>query len=121
MGEKKGFLNFLKLDSLFDHLTAFIEAKVEIYKIEFREEASGVLSKLIVSLLLFCLCWFFVMFLSIAIGFYIGTLLDNTFQGFLIIAGFYFLLFILLLLLRNKIGLKELLENKMSHWFKPGE
>lgn len=119
MGEKKGFLNFLKLDSLLDHLTAFIEAKVEYYKIEFREEAAGILSKVIVSLILFCLCWFFIMFLSIALGFYLGIILENVFHGFLIIAGFYLLAFLLLLVLRDKIGLKEFFEEKLSHLFKP--
>lgn len=116
MRERKGFLNFLGVDSLLDHLTAFIEAKIEIYKIEFREEASGALSKLMVGLVLFCLGWFFIMFLSIAAGYYLGTLLENLFLGFLIISGFYLLLFVVIYLLRDTIGLREFFEKKLNRW-----
>lgn len=119
MGEKKGLFNFLKLDSLFDHLTGYIDSKIELVKVEIREEAAGLISRVIVGFLLFFLAWFFVMFLSIAGGFYFGTLLNDTYLGFLVVAGIYFLLFLLLFLLRDHIGIKEFFEKKSGEWIKP--
>ena len=116
MGEKKGFMSFFKLDSLFDHLTAFIESKVDIYKMELRDEASKALSKLMVGVLLFSLGWFFIMFLSIATGYYFGTLLGSFFLGFLIISGIYLLFFLVVFLLKKQLGLKEFFDKQIEKW-----
>ncbi|MBL6449683.1 phage holin family protein [Fulvivirga sp. 29W222] len=109
-------MSFFKLDSLFEHLAAFIESKIDIYKIELREEASKALSKLMVGLLLFSLGFFFIMFLSMAAGYYFSALLGSFFYGFLIISGIYLLLFTLIFLLKEKLGLKEFFDKQIDSW-----
>lgn len=117
--DKKGFFNFLGVDNLLDHLTGFIEAKVEIYKIEFREEAVGGLSKLLVGLLLFSFGWLFILFLSMAGGFYLGKVLGNDFLGFLIISGCYLLLFVVIFFFKDQLGLERFFRKKLAQWIKP--
>ena len=109
-------MSFFKLDSLLDHLTAFIESKVDVYKIELREEASKALSKMMAGLLLFSLGWFFIMFLSIAAGYYFSALLGSFFYGFLIISGVYLLFFTLVFLLKKQLGLKEFFDKQIENW-----
>lgn len=111
-------MGFFKLDSLLDHFSSFIEAKIDIVKIEVREEAAKALSGLMVGLTLAGLAYFFIMFVSIAAGYYFGTLLNSFSLGFLIIAGFYFLLLLTLYLLRKQLGLRELFDKKLAKWLK---
>lgn len=118
MGEKKGLLSFFKVDSLFEHLTSFIESKVEIYKIEIKEDVAQSLSKMMVVLLLGFIGTFFFLFFNIALGYYLGELLESLFLGFLIISGFYLLLFLLLYLLRNQLGFRQFFEKKIIEWLK---
>ncbi|ELR69933.1 hypothetical protein C900_04456 [Fulvivirga imtechensis AK7] len=118
MSEKKGFFNFLKLDSLFDHLTAFIESKIEIYKIQIREELAQTISKIMVWLLLASVFFFFFLFLNLALGYYLGSILNSLFYGFLIISGSYLLIFFILFLLRDTIGLRQLFEKLLIDWLK---
>ena len=118
MGERKGLFNFLKLDSLFDHLTAFIESKIEIYKIEVKEELAQTLSKIMVWLLMGSIFFFFFLFLNIAIGYYLGSILNSLFYGFLIISGSYLLIFFVLYLLRDTIGLRQFFEKLLTDWLK---
>lgn len=118
VGEKKGFFNFLKLDSLFDHLTAFIESKIEVYKIEIKDELVQTLSKIMVWLLLGSIVFFFFLFLNIALGYLLGALLNSLFFGFLIISGSYLLIFLVLYLLRDTIGLRQFFKDMLIDWLK---
>lgn len=118
MGEKKGLLSFFKVDSLFEHLTSFIESKVEIYKIEIKEEVAQSLSKMMIVLLFFFIGTFFFLFLNIALGYYLGALLESLFLGFLIISGFYLLVFLVLYLLRDQFKLEQFFEKKVIEWLK---
>ncbi|MBL3654937.1 phage holin family protein [Fulvivirga sediminis] len=118
MREKKGLLHFLKVDNIIDHLTDFIESKVEVFKMELKEEIAALMSKAIVTVLLGLTASFFLFFLNIAIGYYLGYLLENIFYGFLIVSLFYLIVFIIFFLLRNQLGLRELIEKKLNELLK---
>lgn len=107
MGENKGILKFLKLDGVIDNLTHLVETKIEIAKIETKEEIALVLSKMAVFVLLLTIGLFSVLFLSMALAYYLGHLLGNTFIGFFLISAAYLSLFTVIYILRNKIGLYE--------------
>ncbi len=107
MGEKKGLLKYLKLDGVISNFTHLIESKIELAKIETKEEIALVLSKMAVFALLVTLGLFFILFLSLALAHYLGDLLANVSVGFMIVSGIYFLFFMVLYLLRNKIKLHE--------------
>jgi len=113
---------FEKLTEVSESLKQYLITNFEIIKLQATERTSvigSVLgSKLVVGLTVFL----FVFTLSIALGFYLSALLGDTYSGFAIIAGFYFLLAIVLLIgrkklietpLRDKI-IKKILESKIS-------
>ncbi len=56
------------------------------------------------------------LFLSLSAAFWLGTMLNNTAEGFLIVGGFYVLLGIILFLLRSKIE-KPLLKKFSKFYF----
>ncbi len=105
-GIKETILKFLRIDGLVDNLSGYIEARVKLLKIEIKEDVAKVLSKGLVHLAIFFFVFLFLIFFSIGIAYYINTFFNNNFEGFLIVAGFYFLLFILFLSFRKGIDKK---------------
>jgi len=94
MADYKKILSFLKVDSIIDDLTAIVEAKIELFKIELKEEAAKVASKVISVIVLAVLVFLIVLFLSFTIANFFNELLESNYWGYAIITGFYFLLLI---------------------------
>jgi len=94
MADYKKLLRFLKVDSIFDDLIAIIEAKVELVKIELKEEAAKTASKIISVIFLGIMIFLIVIFLSITIANLLNYLLESHFWGYAIITGFYILLLV---------------------------
>ncbi len=94
MADYKKLLSFLKVDSIFDDLTAIVEAKVELLKIELKEEAAKTAAKLISAVFLGLMVFLIVIFLSITIATLLNYFLESNFWGYAIVTLFYLLLLI---------------------------
>lgn len=100
---KDKILKLLKLDSLFENLSGYVESKIELFKVEVREEVVSIISKILV-VLISALCLFFCLILaSLGLAYYLGTLVGMT-GGLLIVAGVYLLIFILLIVFREQVS-----------------
>ncbi len=100
-------LKFFKLDNLFDSISGYLETRLELFKLEAREEIAETTAKGIQAVIIILMFLFALMFLSMALAFFIGMWLDQVGYGFLIVGGFYAFLALTLYLLRGRIGLKE--------------
>lgn len=107
MSDKTGILKFLKLDKVIDNLQGLVDTKLELLKLELKEEASNAFSKLGTSLVIVFLLVNFLLFLSISVAIYLGIIFGNYFYGFGIVTAFYALLLILVWLLKAKFGLED--------------
>ena len=94
-----------KIEELAESLKAYANTNFELLKCETAERTAVVGSGFISSLLVGLAGILFVFFISLELGFYISTRFGNNYSGFLIVAGFYFLLSFVLI-----IGRKKLLE-----------
>lgn len=94
MADYKKLLSFLKVDSIFDDLLAIVEAKVELLKIELKEEAAKAASKIIGAIFIGIMVFLIVIFLSITVATLLNYQLESTFWGYAIVTGFYILLLI---------------------------
>ena len=118
--EASGFMKYLKLDKILESLTGYFDSKIQLVKVELREEASEFISKFIVFVIIALLLMSFVLFLSISAAFWLGDKTGNISAGFAIVAGFYLILSVTLLLLKDKMKLDEkifvaLKSNKKDH------
>jgi uncharacterized membrane protein YqjE len=93
---------FFKVDSLISNLTGYVETRVELLKIEAKEEISKQASNAIVYGAMLFLFAFVLLFFSFAIALKIGERLGN-FTGFSIVAGFYLVGGILIFVNREKL------------------
>ena len=117
MSAKKNVLKLLGLENLAQTIKGLVDARVEVFKYELKGELSKSLAKLISGLILLMLALSAVLFSSLALGIYFGTLLDNYYLGFLMVSGAYILLLLVLIIFKKQIGLEKALEKKFNLTF----
>lgn len=99
---------------------ANIDARLTLLQLDATEKAARLMSALIVGLLAGGLFFFVLIFVSFMAGYLFAYYTGSLFAGFSIVAGFYSLLFLFMLLLRKKISawladkIVELIFNKTA-------
>lgn len=94
---------FFKVDNLISNLTGYVETRLELVKVEAKEELAKGLSKVLIVAALAFLFSLFVVFLSIGVALSLADVWGDL-AAFAIVAGFYFLLGIILFLSRKSVG-----------------
>lgn len=89
-----------------DDLTAYAELKLELLKLNAYEKGGKILSRLSYEVLLILLAFFAILFIFLAIGFYLGDLLQSRGAGFAVVAILYMLLIGIIMKNRKRIQLK---------------
>ncbi|MDA3930482.1 MAG: phage holin family protein [Prolixibacteraceae bacterium] len=97
-----------KIEELIENLKQYTVTTIEIFKLEATERSSAIVSKLISKVVIGLIVLLFAFFLSMGICFYLSQLFGNNYLGFGMVAGFYLLVGIILI-----IGRKKLLINPM--------
>ena len=100
---KETILKFLKLDGVVNNLTGYIEARIELMKYEVKEDMARAASKMAILLILSIFFIFFLLFASAAVAHKIGESLGS-FMGYGIVASFYFVLLLLIVLFREPLS-----------------
>ena len=93
----------VKIEELAVSLKKYVNTNYELLKLEAAERSSVLGSGLMSGLVLALVGILFIFFLSLAAGFYISTCLGNNYAGFMIVAGFYLLVCLILLIGRRKL------------------
>ena len=88
-----------------DDITVFIDLKIRILRLTVVEKIARMLAFLSYGLVILLFAFFTVLFLFVALGFFLGNLLNNVALGFLVVGGLYLLLTMCSILARYKIRL----------------
>lgn len=94
------------------NLTGYFEGRIELMKYEIKEDLARGLAKISLLILAAMLFIFFLIFVSVAIAFKLSETM-GTFNGFGIVAAFYLLCLIVIILFRTSIG--KSLEKKLKN------
>lgn len=115
--DAKGVLKFLKLGNLSEHLSGYVENKLDLLKIELQEDGVALGAKLLLltAMLILGLCC--LLFVSIALAILLNNVLEHNFIGYFITAGVYFVLALTLFSLRNNEWVKKKLYGALSKTF----
>ena len=84
-------------DSLIGNLTGYLDTRIDLVRLEIQQKASTVFVSTIHGVTLAILALMFVIFLSVFAGLALNSALDSDYWGFGIVAGFYLLLLVLVL------------------------
>ena len=92
-----------KAEHLTDHVTEYVETYFTLNVLKATDKAAGIASQSITGVLLGVFGFFFLLLISIGVGYWIGQKLHNMLAGFAIIAGFYGVLAVLIVVLRKNV------------------
>jgi len=101
---KDSIFKFLHLDNLIENLSGYVETRVELIKIEIREEMARVISHALMVGLLFLLGMLFLVFFSIGSALYLNSYFYSSSAGFWIVAGIYGVSGLIIALFHKSIG-----------------
>jgi hypothetical protein len=91
-----------KVDSLLSNLTGYVETRVELLKVEVKEDLAKALAKAVSYFLIGFVSATFLVFISVAIALLLGRRMGN-FIGFSIVAGIYLIIAVILWFSREKL------------------
>jgi uncharacterized membrane protein YqjE len=94
---------FFKLDNLIENLTGYFETKVELIKVEAKEQVASGLSKAITYMIISFFFSLVLIMLSIGVAIALGNVI-GPFGGFAVIATFYLVVGIILFAKRQSIN-----------------
>jgi hypothetical protein len=90
-------LDNTKIERLADDIQLFIDTKVELMKLESVDKSAIVLAGVLRSVVIVSIAAVSVLFVSLALGFYLSELIGNIYSGFVLVSFIYFLLLLILL------------------------
>lgn len=99
----ESILKFLKLDSLVNHVTGYVEARIELMKVEIREDVAKTVARAIVLVTLILVGFLFLLFLSVGLAHFIISYVHSSYIGYWSVAALYGGFFLLLFLFRKPI------------------
>jgi hypothetical protein len=108
---KDTLLKFLKMDSLIENITGYVETRIELLKMDMKEEVAKGVAKAVVYVVIVALVTLFVLLISMAGAYKIAESVGTS-GGFAIVAGVYLLLGLLVYAFRDSII--EALENRFQ-------
>lgn len=91
-----------KVERLLEHIEEYGETRLDILVLSMQDKLSNVLSSIASILILGILTMFFLLFVSVSTAWWIGEILHSPSMGFLSVAGFYFLVVLVIYLNREK-------------------
>lgn len=91
------------IETLFGQTKDYVDTRLELYKLKAIDKSSSIISSAISGVALFIVFFMFFIVLNIGIALLIGELVGKAYAGFLIWAGFYAIVGLVLFFGRNKI------------------
>lgn len=85
-----------------NHPAAYLKMEVERVKTNMQARIADIITKVVIFAALGIVALFVLVFGSVTLGLYLNSVLESSFLGFLIVTGFYVLVLILLLLVKDK-------------------
>ncbi len=96
--------------SVFEHLQDYVSNKAKIFYLKAVSKTTSFFAQLISNALLMLVLSFFMLFSSLGLALFLGSLFKQMHWGFIIVSGFYLVLFLTLFFFR-----KQFLELKITN------
>jgi len=97
-------------ERIYEQVEDYAKTTVELYRLKAIKVFSDVFASVATGFIVWVIISFFLVFLSIGLGFWIGDMLGAWYLGFFIVAGIYALIGLIIYMLRVKC-LKERINN----------
>ncbi len=92
-----------KLEELTLNVNNYVKTNIELIKLEVTEQTTNVASNLIANLLILLVGSLLLLFISLGAGFYLSNYFADNYSGFIVVAGFYFLIGLFLIIFKRNL------------------
>lgn len=92
------------LGSIRQEIEGYIDAKINLFKLEATDKAARIAGALSVVALVSLVLFLILLFTSLMAGYYFAQLLGSEFLGFAMVAGFYMVALIFILVFRKRLA-----------------
>jgi CBS domain containing-hemolysin-like protein len=100
------FFKMFGLEGFLENEQGYIDSKVQIVKLEIQEKLTNVITLLLLLISILFLSLMMLAFLSLALGYFLNTLLNSAYLGFLIMGLVFFILILILVFSKKTIHKK---------------
>ena len=104
--------------ALLEKLENFSKTSIDLFKLKAIDKLSDILSNVVFYVLIGLLVFVFLLFLNLAIAFWINDLLGKEYAGFFIVSGFYLLLILIVVVFNKRIIRAPLISTLISKLLK---
>ena len=101
------------LEILLEKIEEFGRTNIELYKLKAIDKATDVFASLATRIAIFTIIALFFLLITLGLSFYLGEVFGKIHYGFFAVAGFYFLIAIIMFLFRK--SLSESFNNYLIH------
>jgi hypothetical protein len=109
------------IDNIKENIMDYVETRINIIKLKAINTGGNILSGIIAGVLAALLGFFMLFFLSFSAAYAISSAAEKPFLGFLCVGGFYLLLLVLVIALKDKIIKGPIVNSFMKKFYnKPG-
>ena len=91
------------VEMLLEKLEQYGKTNLELYRLKAIDKSTDLFASISTRIVLVLVISLFFLLLTLGLCFYIGDLLGKIYYGFFVMTGFYFIVFLVLLLFRNKL------------------
>ena len=106
------------MEQLLEKIKEYVDTRMKLTKLILVEKGSSILADLVTTVIVVSFLVLAVLFLSIAMGFYLSTLIGNSYAGFFIVALFYFLIALVVYVTKDKYIEKSIVNGVIKKVFK---
>lgn len=115
-GIKDTIFKFLRLDNLIDNLSGYLETRLELFKVEVREDVARVLAQALMVAAILTLSILFLLFFSVGLAHFLNRYFEDPYIGYWIVASIYGVPCIVFIIFRKKLSHKfEQYLTKLMH------
>lgn len=100
------------IEDLFEKAEEYVKTNVQLAKLKATDKMADIVGSLIAKTALIILVFFFLMMINIGIAFWLGSVMGQTHYGFMVVAGFYLILAILVIAFQKTL-IKEPISNSI--------
>jgi hypothetical protein len=107
-----------KIEDLTSSLKEYVNIQYQAAVLKAAGKVSTIVSRILAALIIVLIMFLFVIFISVTAGFYLSALTGSRETGFLILAGIYLLVGLILMLFREKLIVNPIRNNLIKQIFK---
>lgn len=114
-------MDLFNLHKLKNAFSDYLKTKIELLKLDVKEYMAEALAQVIAYVVILMMLSLVMAFSSIGVSFLLNEVLDSTYLGFLITAGFYLLILLIVVALLKTGRLRDFFEKQLMAENKPEE